>query len=233
MTKVLLLCDDYWHPGDVPVGGVKPLEVKGFTFDIIKDACDFEASMLSRYPAVMLCKSNQRSQAVEDAWITDDIQQAFVDYVESGGGLLVVHSGTVPSKTTEKLSRLIGCRFTFHPNACPVTVAPIMKHPVTDGAGAFCETDEHYRLEILADDMIPIMASYSAPQGEVSKYEEDPYHNTAAWLGAAGLVRTHGKGRVCVLTPGHLLPVWLNSEYQKVLENALRWCAGEGNGQER
>jgi len=42
---------------------------------------------------------------------------------------------------------------------------------------------------------------------------------------AAGYVRTQGRGRVCVLTPGHNLPVWLNPQFQKLLTNALNWCA--------
>jgi type 1 glutamine amidotransferase len=89
----------------------------------------------------------------------------------------------------------------------------------------FCETDEHYRIEIIAPDVDVLLASYSPPQGEESKYKEDPYFNTPATVCAAGYVRTQGKGRVCVLTPGHLLPVWLNAQFKKLLANALRWTA--------
>jgi len=95
--------------------------------------------------------------------------------------------------------------------------------------GMFCETDEHYRLEILADDADILMASYSPPQGDPGKEEEDPYYNTRAWIGPSGYVRKQGKGRVCVLTPGHLLPVWHNPNYQRAIENALLWC-GVNNG---
>ena len=42
-----------------------------------------------------------------------------------------------------------------------------------------------------------------------------------------GWTRTHGKGRVCVLTPGHNLPIWLHPSYQRLLHNCLAWCAGE------
>jgi trehalose utilization protein len=90
----------------------------------------------------------------------------------------------------------------------------------------FREPDEHYRLEILSDDIDILMASYSPPQGEEAKRATDPYNNTEAYIAPAGYVRAQGKGRVCVLTPGHLLRVWLNAEYQKALANALNWCAG-------
>jgi len=222
--RVLLLCDDYWHPGQIPIDGVAPLADQGFQFDIITDAKDFMPDKLSNYPVVLLAKSDEVSQQDNTSWKTETIQQAFIAYVENGGGLLVVHSGTVACKQTNALDLLIGCRFVFHPNACPVTVQPIKPHPVTEGVGMFCETDEHYRLEILTQDADILIASYSPPQGEAKKYQEDPYHNTTAWICPAGYVRTQGKGRVCVLTPGHLLPVWQNPQYQRTIINALRWC---------
>jgi type 1 glutamine amidotransferase len=91
----------------------------------------------------------------------------------------------------------------------------------------FCETDEHYRIEIIEPDVDVLIASYSPPQGEESKYQEDPYHNLPASICPAGLVRKQGKGRVCVLTPGHCPDVWINPHFQRTLSNALHWCAGQ------
>jgi len=226
--RVLLLCDDYWHPGQIPIDGVAPLAAQGFQFDIIKDAKEFKPDMLSGYPVVLMAKSDQASREDDKTkWKTGAVQQAFISYVENGGGLLIVHSGAVTGKETEALDRMIGCRFITHPNACPVTVQPIKGHPVTEGVGMFCETDEHYRIEITARDADVLIASYSPSQGEAGKYQEDPYNNTQAWICPAGYVRTQGKGRICVLTPGHLLPVWLNPQYQRTLANALKWCGGQ------
>ena len=43
-----------------------------------------------------------------------------------------------------------------------------------------------------------------------------------------GWTREEGTGRVCVLTPGHNVEVWLHPIYQALLGNTLRWCgAGE------
>jgi len=222
--KVLLICDDYWHPGQVPIDGAAPLKRNGFQFDIITNANDFSPGMPQKYPVVLLCKCDEVSQADKQPWKTEAIQKAFVDYVEGGGGLLAVHSATVAGKNTEALDKLLGCRFITHPNDCPVTVQPVKQHPVTNGVGMFCEKDEHYRLDVSPDADI-LLASYSPAQGEESKYQEDPYHNTQASICPAGFVRTQGKGRVCVLTPGHHLAVWLNPQFQKLLDNALNWCA--------
>jgi type 1 glutamine amidotransferase len=213
------------HPRQVPIDGVAPLEELGFQFDTITNANDFSPDTLKDYSAVLLCTCDEVSREDRQPWKTEAVQKAFVDYVEQGGGILAVHSGIVGGKNTETLDKLIGCRFIGHPNNCPVTVQPVKPHPVTSGVGMFCETDEHYRIEIIAPDADVLAASYSPPQGEEGKYQEDPYFNTPAAVCAAGFVRTQGKGRVCVLTPGHILPVWSNAQFQKLLENALRWTA--------
>ncbi|MDR2941037.1 MAG: ThuA domain-containing protein [Treponema sp.] len=223
--KVLLICDDYWHPGQVPIGGVSPLKECGFQFDIITNANDFSPDLPGKYPAVLLSKCDEVSQTDKQPWKTSAVQRAFTDYVENGGGLLAVHSAVVCGNDTHALDSLIGCRFIGHPNACPVSVQPIKLHPVTEDVGFFCETDEHYRIEITAEDANILLASYSPPQGEESKYQEDPYHNTTACICPAGYIRTQGKGRICVLTPGHNPAVWQNAQFQKLLENALNWCA--------
>jgi len=222
--KVLLICDEHYHPGQVSVDGLAPLEAKGYTLDVIKDGT--MPASLSDYAVVVLSKSDEKSPEDRGSWKSKEVQQAFIDYVESGGGLLVMHSGTVVGKDTAALDALIGSRFVYHPNATPVTVEALRRHPVTEGVSMFCEPDEHYHLDIIADDADILFAAYAPAQGVPNKYEEDPYHNAPAKICPAGYVRTQGKGRVCVLTPGHFVEVWLNPEYQRAIENSLRWLAG-------
>jgi type 1 glutamine amidotransferase len=223
--KILLLCDDYYHPGDVAADGVAPLIKSGYQFDIIKNANDFSPDILQNYSVVLICKMDEVSQTDKQPWKTETVQKAFFNYVENGGGLIAVHSATVCGKQTECFDKLLGCRFLGHPNNCHVTVQPVKPHPVTKDVGVFCEIDEHYRIEITAEDADVLLASYSPSQGEESKYETEPYFNTPAAIYAAGYVRTQGKGRICVLTPGHILDVWLNPQFQKLLLNAINWCA--------
>jgi len=52
--RVLLLCDDYWYPGQIPIDGVAPLAAQGFQFDIITNANDFTPDMLLSYPVVVM-----------------------------------------------------------------------------------------------------------------------------------------------------------------------------------
>jgi type 1 glutamine amidotransferase len=224
--RILLLCDDRYHPGSIPAEGIQPLKEKGFALDVISDAGFFRPESLANYNVVIMSKCDHITLENLEPWKTDEVQDAFVKYVENGGGLLVTHSGTVKGKATEKLDTLIGCSFAFHPNNCPVTVDVIKPHPVAEGLSAFTEVDEHYHLNITASDADIFLASYAAPQGDEARYKTEPYFNTPAAIRAAGYTRVQGRGRVCVLTPGHTLAVWLNPQFQLALENALRWCAG-------
>jgi len=227
--RVLLICDDFHHPGEIPIRGIEPLKAKGFEFDILQDPRGFDFETLKDYAVVILSKSDYVAYQVDIPWKSaDDVQEAFIKYVENGGGLLVSHSGTVAGKhkPTDRLDALVGCKFIRHPVLCPITVAPIKPHPVTEGVGMFCEEDEHYFIDILASDVDIIAAAYAPPQGDAAKYETEWYFNNPGGIVATGYVRTQGKGRVCVLTSGHTIEAWLNGEFQKMLENGLRWCAG-------
>ncbi|MCL2189320.1 MAG: ThuA domain-containing protein [Defluviitaleaceae bacterium] len=223
--RILLLCDDQYHPGNIPEAGLAPLKQKSFTLDVIYDANDFDAEKLPDYDVVVMSKCDHVTLTDNTSWKTPAVQDAFVRYVENGGGLLVTHSGTVKGKTTKKLDDLIGCVFAFHPNNCATTVDVIKPHPITAGVQIFTEVDEHYHLEITAEDANIFLASYAAAQGEVEKYESEPYFNAPAAIRAAGYTRTQGKGRVCVLTPGHTAEIWANPQFALLVENALRWCA--------
>jgi type 1 glutamine amidotransferase len=206
--KTLVLCDDYWHPARIPREGLGALPGAGFTFDWIENARDWSAETMMAYPLVILTKSNNVSSTDKTGWMNDSVQAAFSEYVCNGNGLLAVHSGTAEYEHKQVLRRLLGGVFTHHPEQCPVTVSPLPDHPLCAGVEPFTHKDEHYFMAL--DD----------PQADVfvtttSEHGEQP----------AGWTRVEGDGRVAVLTPGHNLEVWLHPSFQRLLLNALSWCA--------
>ena len=224
--KVLLICDDHFHPGQTVIDGLAPLKEKGFDFDIIVDGHKVAPRSFGNYAAIILSKSDEATPENRTSWALAEVQQGFVDYVENGGGLLAIHCGLVAGEKTDLLHGLIGSRFKWHPNAAKVTAGPLKAHPITEGVGQFTETDEHYYLELLKDDIDVLMASFSPAQGSAEKYQSDSYDNCPEKIETCCYVRFQGKGRVCVLTPGHFIEVWLNPNFQKLLHNSLRWCMG-------
>lgn len=206
--RVLVLCDDVWHPARVPRTGLGALPPHEFEFDWIEHAADWSAERMAAYPAVLLTKSNHTSSADKTEWMTGDVQTAFADYVRGGNGLLAVHSGTAGYQHTPILRALLGGVFIQHPAQCPVTVKPSATHPLSMGSAPFTLVDEHYFMA-LDDSQADVFAITTSEHGE----------QPGAWR------RSEGAGRVAVLTPGHNQDVWLHPSFQTLLLNALRWCA--------
>ena len=207
--KVLVLCDDYWHPARVPREGFSALKGNEFSFDWIEDAREWSAKRMATYPLVILTKSNNISSSNQGGWMTDEVQSAFVEYVRKGNGLLAIHSGTAEYQEMYALRNLLGGVFSHHPEQCVVTVEPQANHPLTIGASLFTVKDEHYFMT-MHDPHVEVFMTTRSEHGK----------QPGGWR------RTEGTGRVAVLTPGHNLEVWLNPSYQSLLLNALRWCGG-------
>src|SRR3972149_3940397 len=92
--RTLVLCGDIWHPARSARCGLEALGNCGFEFDRIESASEWSAELMAGYPLVIMTKANNISPTVQRPWVTDQVQQAFLDYVRKGNGLLVIHSGT-------------------------------------------------------------------------------------------------------------------------------------------
>ncbi len=211
LPRALVLCDDYWHPARTPRAGLQPLEEAGFVCEWVENTAGWPAAQMDGYPVVVLTKSNNISSLDRRPWLTDEMQAAFRAYVRRGNGLLVIHSGSAEIQELPVLRGLLGGAFNRHPAQCPVTVEPRAGHPLAAGCTPFTLVDEHYIMDLddrTADVFLTTRSEHGTQPG--------------------GWRRAEGKGRVCVLTPGHNLDVWLHPSYQSVIGNALRWSAGTG-----
>jgi type 1 glutamine amidotransferase len=205
--RTLVLCGDYWHPAGIARAGLAPLAELGFAFDWIEHVSDWSAERMHDYPVVIFTKTNNVSATDQTPWVDDTVQAAFLDYVRQGKSLLVIHSGSAGYAEMPVLRSLMGGTFLHHPPQCQVTVEPRPGHPLTSSAASFTLVDEHYHMALddeQADVFLTTRSEHGAQPG--------------------GWTRLEGAGRVCLLTPGHNLEVWLQPSYQAVIANALRWC---------
>ncbi|GGO02943.1 ThuA domain-containing protein [Saccharibacillus kuerlensis] len=206
--KVWVICKDRWHPAETIRQGLAKLNEEEFAFTITENMEEFDSGQLEQYPVVLVCRSNSQTEEEKAFWMNEQVQQAFVHYVERGGSLLAVHAGTAGYEEGEIFRRLCGGAFIHHPEACEVTIQPENRHPIAQGVEAFTVHDEHYFMEWedpIADLIMTTVSEHGAQPG--------------------GWTRTHGRGRVCVLTPGHEPEVWNHPMYGRLLRNALYWCA--------
>jgi type 1 glutamine amidotransferase len=200
-VRVAVLCDDLYHPADVVRRGVEAVGIDRASFEFITDTSDWSANDFDRYDLILLSKANLRSAHDVTPWLTDEIQEAFIDFVERGGGLVVVHSGTCGFRDLPRFREFIGGGFIRHPDQCSVTMDFAGISEMIAPSFVF---DEHYIMEMFGNDVDVFMTSTSV-------------HGTQP----AGWTRTQGAGRVCVLTPGHNLDVWHHPAFQRLLSDAI------------
>lgn len=213
--KILLICDDLWHPGETVRFGLSFLIEQGHTLDTVMDAKDIVTpELLKSYDAVIIAKGNALNGANSKApWFEDGITyvdpNGYKKYVEEGGAILALHAGvTFTPERCPDMSAFLGTRFVKHPPQCPVDFKVVKPdHPIMKGIQNFTfPQDEHYQIEILYDN-------------------PDIFAETESAAGSfpAGLARTYGEGRLCILTPGHNAFAINVPEYQKVILNSINW----------
>lgn len=208
--RVLVLCNDFYHPAATVRAGLAPLAGPGRSFDVIEDAADWSATSMQQADVVILTRMNERTPTDRQPWMDAAAEAAFLAYVQAGKGLLVIHSGLAGYQHCPTLRRLVGGAFVHHPPMCDVTVEPAAGHPLADGAAAFTCHDEHYFVEL--DAGLDVFLTARSAHG----------------VQPAGWRRSEGAGRVCALTPAHELHGWREPAYQSIIANALSWVAPDG-----
>lgn len=203
--SALVLCDDQWHPAETVRRGLCALNHSPVEFEFLTDGNKWTPALLKNFPLVVVAKANHNCATNQNPWLTTETQSTFREFVTAGGGLLLLHAGTC-YKDIPVMRSVTGGAFLSHPEQCSVTVEPKNGHALTAGMDAFTEIDEHYFMMLDTTDADVFLHSRSA-------------HG----IQPAGWTRTEAAGRICALTPGHNLAVWLNPQFQNLLVNALVW----------
>lgn len=213
--KVLVLCDDLWHPAEVIELGLKELACD-HEFTVIKSAKDvLTPEYIAAFPVIICCKGNVVNAANTAPWfeegVTEVTPKEFRQYIENGGGFISLHSGNTSGEDDE-YTALVGNFFKGHPPRCSYDVKFTDEgHPISKGVNDFTVRDEHYSIELTMEGADIFCKTYSETGGEQ----------------IGGYTKEVGKGRLCVFTPGHTLSAWQNADFKKTLLNAIDWCSGK------
>lgn len=197
-VKILILCNDKWHPASLVKKGLDFLEDK-HEITWVDGTEDWTSDTLCNYSLVILSKSG-------NYWMTKQIGEDFNNYVESGGSLLAIHSGTAEYDEYKDFTKLLGGFFTHHPKQCLVKYKPEPNHELTSKVVSFHYEDEHYFVNTYNDDLDIFLYSES-------KHGVQP----------AGWRKKFGLGKVSVLTAGHNLEVWQCFNNRTLIENIINW----------
>ncbi|WP_157772301.1 ThuA domain-containing protein [Lacunisphaera limnophila] len=211
-SRVLVFCDDRYHPASLVRAGLAFLN-DIYRFDWVEDPRNRDPASLANYGVVVLAKSNHCTSADHAPWTGRGIEEQLDRYIQAGGGLVALHSGTAGYQGVSSIRSFLGGVFTGHPPPCEVQFQPEGSHEILNGIHEdFSIDDEHYQMEMDDPDVSVFLRSKSACGTQ-----------------PAGWTRSHGQGRVCVLTPGHTAAVWHHHAYRQLLHNSIRWAANDAH----
>lgn len=142
--------------------------------------------------------------------LSPDQETAMKEFVESGKGLIPLHSATGCFKNSDWYINTIGGQFASHGEG--EFTAKIVKadHPIMQGINEFTTGDETYVHQRINQDMEVLTVREENGRSE-------PY----TW------VRKVGEGRVFYTAYGHDERTWQNLDFLNLVKNGILWAMGE------
>jgi putative membrane-bound dehydrogenase-like protein len=207
--SVLLLGDDGHHrPAELAKILTPPLAERSIQIDFTKDVEALTPTRLARYDAVAIFRDSGDLPAKQEA--------ALLEFIEGGKGLVAIHCASHCFRNSDKYTALVGGHFLRHSTGVFRARIIDAQHPAMREVKSFESWDETYVHNQLADDIRVLMV-----REEQGGYE--PY----TW------VRQQGKGRVFYTALGHDERTWKEAGFHKLLEQGIRWAAGQTAGPPR
>jgi hypothetical protein len=74
--RVLILCDDGWHPRNTACLGLAEPEDSVYELEWIEDARASSAERMAAYPVVLLSKSDNITADDESNWVDEQVESA-------------------------------------------------------------------------------------------------------------------------------------------------------------
>lgn len=148
-------------------------------------------------------------------WMRPDQGRAVRAFVENGGSALLLHNVTHVGLTDPDFRDVLGAAYAGHP---PIRTFKVRvsdpSHPIAQGVSDFIVTDEQHYMEYDKDPSQVFLETVN---------EEGLDYRGMGPTAPGGWAHEYGDGRVCYMSPGHLLRVLWNPEYVKLQQNAVTW----------
>jgi type 1 glutamine amidotransferase len=153
-------------------------------------------------------------------WIKPGQGKAVRQFVEAGGAALFLHNTTHVGLSDPHSRHVLGAAYTGHPAIRTFKVkVKNPNHPITKGVRDFTVTDEQHYMDYDKDRKDIFLETVN---------EDGLTYQSYGATAPGGWAYDYGKGRVCYMSPGHLLTVLWNPEYVKLQHNAIRWLLRQG-----
>lgn len=203
--KVLFLGDNGHHQPHARFDQLQPVLAKrNITLDYTDKLDDVNPTKLGSYEALLIYANIDS--------ITPEAEQAILDYVSAGHGLVPLHCASYCFRNSPQYIALVGAQFKSHNTGVVHTNIVAPEHPIMAGFGGFESWDETYVHTKHNDQDRTVLETRPTGEGKA----EEPW----TW------VRTQGKGRVFYTAWGHDQRTWAQPGFQNLVERGIRWAAG-------
>lgn len=206
-----------------------------------KNILDFEPHKLQKFDAVVLnntCPERDERDIFYDVFRKDStltesqrrekaayLESSLINYVRSGGGLILLHGGTTMQNNSPAFSEMTGGSFDFHPRQQPLKVQlSDVNHPITQplAKSGFTHTDELYFFKnaYKRKNFHPLLYVDASKIEGLEQPVEDPIRYIS-WI------KRYGKGRVFVCAPSHNAQSFENGAFLEFLLNGIQYAIGD------
>lgn len=202
---------------------------------------DFEPHKLQKFDAVVLnntCPERDERDIFYDVFRKDStltesqrrekaayLESSLINYVRSGGGLILLHGGTTMQNNSPAFSEMTGGSFDFHPQQQPLKVELAdPEHPIAKSFSnnGFTHTDELYFFKnaYSQKNFHPLLYVDASKIIGIEESIADPIRYVS-WI------KSFGKGRVFVCSPSHNAQSFENPELLQFMLNGIRYALGD------
>lgn len=215
MKKVVAIVGDFYHDIDLAKESllealspfIKEKRIK-LKFALVTDISE----ELKSQPDVIVLFAEDRIEPKANPkakWMTKEISDQIVHYVENGGAWFGWHSGLASYTVESSYVGMLRGYFLSHPEQHkPVRYTSNEKTVFGENVASFEFYDEHYFV-YCDEPNTNIFLRSSSEDGE----------SIAGWHHA------FGKGLVCCLTPAHRREGLMDPTFIRILRNSLSWTA--------
>ena len=224
-SKVLLLSGDNNHDWKTTTPCLEKIleDIGLFTVDVTEKPETLTADLLAPYDLVL---SNWTNYPDRDRIWGEAAENALFDFVKAGKGFALFHAAAATFPEWPLYGDLVGAGWVPREQGRPdygsghgarhtfrIAIAD-RTHPVTQGLEDFYHNDELWHRLALRSDATVLARAFSAKdKGGTGKDEP------------MVIVRTHGKGRVFYLVPGHDVRAMENAAWRTLMLRGAEWAA--------
>lgn len=200
---------------DYPTSFYTVFEQDGLTWDhAVSNEEAFKKDLRGRYDALVLYDAS--------ATISADAQTHFREFVEGGGGLVVLHHAIISYQDSDWFRDLVGGRYFLAPqdghqpstylDDVDMNLRVVTPHPIMRGLALTRIHDETYKgMWIAPTNTVLLATDHETSDGPV------------AWVSG------YKPARVVYIQLGHGTEAHKDSNYRALVRNAIAWVAGKLN----